>query len=120
MSIRSVGQDYYSSLYQYGNISSGSNSGRSSSKGGSSSLNTSELGSLVELANYAMNAMGVGRNERVTFGQIQKYKEQLEKQFGDTLKAGLASLGVDTSTPFELTVSKDGALQVVGLSLIHI
>ncbi|MDE7063948.1 MAG: hypothetical protein K2O70_00530 [Desulfovibrionaceae bacterium] len=114
MSIRSVGQDYYSSLYQYGNIFSGSNSGRFSSKGGAGSLDTSELGSLVELAGYAMNAMGVGRNERVTFGQIQKYKEQLEKQFGDTLKAGLASLGVDTSVPFELTVSKDGALQVAG------
>ncbi len=114
MSIRSVGQNYYSSLYQYGNISSGTNNSRASSKTGSTSLNTSELGSLVELASYAMNAMGVGRNERVTFGQIQKYKAQLEKEFGDTLKAGLAKLGVDTSTPFELTLSKDGALQVVG------
>ena len=85
---------------------------------GGSSLGTytyngkSTVSSMIELTKYAMDAMGVGSNARVTFSQVQQYKSQLEEGFGAALQKGLDSFGVAKDAPFSVTLSEDGKVLV--------
>ena len=54
---------------------------------------TNQISSMVELTKYAMDAMGVSSNARVTFSQITRYREQLQSEFSQAVKDGLAQSG---------------------------
>ena len=71
---------------------------------------TSQVSSMVELTKYAMESMGLAADSRVTFSQINKYREQLLTSFNEKVKNGFAGMGV--SKPEELTFSLnvDGSL----------
>lgn len=116
MAVSSVGQSGYNSyIYQWRNQNL-QNTGNTTA--GSSSLNDytyngkSTVSSMVELARYAMDAMGVDKNARVTFSQIQQYKSQLEEEFSAGIKKGLEGLGVAKDASFSVTVTEDGKMLV--------
>ena len=67
---------------------------------GSNSI-SGQLSSMVELTKYAMDAMGLESDSRVTFSQITKYREKLNTEFNTAVKEGLEKLGV--SDPSSVT-----------------
>ena len=115
---------YTSGMYQWQNQKlSTSTSGSSSSSSGSSSSSSStlnqmlggnsissQLSSMVELTKYAMDAMGLESNSRVTFSQITKYREKLGTEFNTAVKDGLSKLGVSNPSSVTFTLAADGSL----------
>lgn len=112
---------YTSALYQWQNqklSTSTSGSSSSSSKSSSSKLNqllsgksmSTQLSSMVELTKYAMDAMGLDSNSRVTFSQITKYREKLNSEFNAAVKEGLEKLGVKDPSSVTFTLAADGSL----------
>lgn len=57
-----------------------------------------------------MNAMGLSSDSRVTFSQISKYREQLQNEFTQSVKDGLAQTGVKDPNALTFTLNKDGSL----------
>lgn len=118
MSVSSIG-NYNNMIFQWQNQqlkNTSSGSSKSSSASGLSSLfgnnasMTSQLSSLVELTKYAMNAMGLSSDSRVTFSQISKYREQLQNEFTQSVKDGLARTGVKDPAALTFTLNKDGSI----------
>ena len=115
---------YTSALYQWQNQKlSTSTSGSSSSSSGSTSSSSSslsqmlngksmsnQLSSMVDLTKYAMDAMGLESNSRVTFSQITKYREKLNTEFNTAVKEGLEKLGVSDPSSVTFTLAEDGSL----------
>lgn len=121
MSISGI-NNYNNVLFQWqgqqlkGSTSSGSKSSSSSSLEslfGNTSM-TSQLPSMVELTKYAMYAMGLGSDSRVTFNQITKYREQLQTEFSKSVKDGLANMGISDLAGLSFSLDKNGALTAVG------
>ena len=121
MSISGI-NNYNNVLFQWqgqqlkGSTSSGSKSSSSSSLEslfGNTSM-TSQLSSMVELTKYAMDAMGLGSDSRVTFNQITKYREQLQTEFSKSVKDGLANMGISDLAGLSFSLDKNGALTAVG------
>lgn len=119
MSVSSIG-NYNNMIFQWQNQqlkNTSSGSSKSSSASGLSSLfgnnasMTSQLSSLVELTKYAMNAMGLSSDSRVTFSQISKYREQLQNEFTQSVKDGLARTGVKDPAALTFTLNKDGSIK---------
>lgn len=116
MSISSISSSYTSALYQWQNqqlTSSGSTSSQSSASSSLSSLLgsysiTSQVSSMVELTQYAMDAMGLSDDSRVTFNQILKYRDQLTSEFNASVQEGLADLGVSDPEGVTFTLAADG------------
>ena len=111
---------YTSGMYQWQNQKlSTSTSGSSSSSSGSSSSTlsqmlggnniSSQLSSMVELTKYAMDAMGLESDSRVTFSQITKYREKLNTEFNTAVKEGLEKLGVSDPSSVTFTLAEDGS-----------
>jgi hypothetical protein len=75
---------------------------------------SAQLSGMVELTRYAMNAMGLENDSRVTFSQIGKYREQLSTEFNNAVREGLGGLGVSDPTALTFTLSADGALTASG------
>lgn len=119
MSISGLGI-YSSSQYQWQALQSNSASGASGNKNGSSSLSayttdmTSQIAGMVELVQYAMQAMGLSEDSRVTFSQISKYQQQLEKQFDNTLKKALEESAISDLPGLAFTLAPDGTLTAAG------
>lgn len=118
MSVSSI-SSYNNALLQWQGQqlkSTGSSSAKSSSSNALSSLfgntssMTSQLSSMVELTKYAMEAMGLSSDSRVTFSQITKYREQLQEEFSQSVKKGLAQVGVSEPENVTFTLNKDGTL----------
>jgi len=118
MSISSV-SSYNTALLQWQGQQLKSTGTSSSSSSSSSSLSsllsssnsmTSQLSSMVELTKYAMESMGLSDNSRVTFSQITKYREQLLSSFNDSVKSGLAKIGVSNPENITFTLDKDGKM----------
>ena len=117
MSISGIG-NYNNILLQWQGQqlkSTGSGSSKSSSANGLSSLfgNTSmtnQLSSMVELTKYAMDAMGLSSDSRVTFNQITKYREQLQNEFSTSVKNGLAGIGIDDLNALTFSLDNRGTL----------
>ncbi|MBD5417577.1 MAG: hypothetical protein HDR50_07960 [Desulfovibrio sp.] len=99
--------------------STGSETAKSSAANSLSSLfsgssMTSQISSMVELTKYAMDAMGVSSNSRVTFSQITRYREQLQSEFSQAVKDGLAQSGISDLSGLSFELDKDGNLSAVG------
>lgn len=117
MSISGIG-NYNNILLQWQGQqlkSTGSGSSKSSSANSLNSLfgNTSmtnQLSSMVELTKYAMDAMGLSSDSRVTFNQITKYREQLQNEFSASVKNGLAGIGIDDINGLSFSLDKNGKL----------
>ncbi|WP_165175323.1 hypothetical protein [Desulfovibrio sp. ZJ369] len=92
-----------------GSAKSSSASGLSSLFGKNASM-SSQLSSMVELTRYAMDAMGLSSDSRVTFSQISKYREQLKNEFTQGVKDGLARTGVKDPGALTFTLNKDGSI----------
>lgn len=73
-----------------------------------------KLSSMVELTKYAMDAMGLGSNSRVTFSQISRYREQLQNEFSQAVKDGLAQTGISDLSALTLSLDKEGKLTALG------
>lgn len=92
-----------------GSSKSSSASGLSSLFGKNASM-SSQVSSMVELTRYAMDAMGLASDSRVTFSQISKYREQLKNEFTQGVKDGLARTGVKDPGALTFTLNKDGSI----------
>lgn len=75
---------------------------------------TSQISSMVELTKYAMNAMGLSSDSRVTFSQIGKYREQLQNEFNEGVKKGLEQSGIQDLSSLSLELDKNGKLTAQG------
>ncbi len=58
----------------------------------------------------ALSAQGDGR---VTFSDIEKYRQDLEKKLTATVRSGLTKAGLDPSVEFTLQMGTDGTVQVI-------
>lgn len=122
MSVRGVG-DYRNTLYQWQSQQLKQNGSYSSSKtsstavdmlfGGTNSM-SSQISSMVELTKYAMNAMGLSPDSRVTFSQINKYREQLQSEFNNGVKKGLEASGISDLSALSFTLDKAGKITAIG------
>ncbi len=92
-----------------GSSKSSSASGLSSLFGKNASM-SSQVSSMVELTRYAMDAMGLSSDSRVTFSQISKYREQLKNEFTQGVKDGLARTGLKDPGALTFTLNKDGSI----------
>ena len=70
------------------------------------------VSAVVELTRAAMEKMGVGKNERVSFGQINAYREQLEQEYAARLQKDFELLGVDPKIALHLKENDKGGLTV--------
>jgi len=70
------------------------------------------VSAVVELTRAMMEKMGVGKNDRVSFRQINVYREQMEQEFTEQLQKEFALLGVDPSIVFQLKENEKGGLRV--------
>ncbi|MDR2054772.1 MAG: hypothetical protein LBQ10_02755 [Desulfovibrio sp.] len=77
---------------------------------------TEQVSSMVELTRYAMDAMGLAADSRVTFSQLAKYREQLQDEFNQGVSDGLKALGITDpdSLQFTLQSNDDGTVTVAG------
>lgn len=74
----------------------------------------SQVSGMVELVQYAMKAMGLSENSRVTFSQLTKYQQQLEQEFDDSLKKALEASSLSDISGLTFTLSTDGKLSAAG------
>ncbi len=114
MSISSISTSN-SSLYSYqwnNQQLQGSTTSSSSNTSSYAFQGTSTVSSMVELAMYAMESMGVASNERVTFSQIEKYKEELETTFSKNLNASIESLNISSDASFTVNLAADGTIKI--------
>ena len=70
------------------------------------------VSAVVELTRSMMEKMGVGKNDRVSFRQINAYREQMEYEFAGQLRKDFALLGVDPNIVFQLKENEKGGLTV--------
>lgn len=116
------GLDVYAntSRYQWQGLSTTGSTSASGSQnalsalGASNTSMTAQISGMVELVQYAMKAMGVSEDSRVTFSQITKYQQQLEKQFDDSLKKALEESSIADLSALTFTLAPDGTLTAAG------
>lgn len=119
MSISGLGI-YSNSQYQWQALQSNSASGTSGNKNSLTTLSayntdmTSQISGMVALVQYAMQAMGLSEDSRVTFSQISKYQQQLEKQFDNSLKKTLQESAISDLPGLVFTLAPDGTLTATG------
>lgn len=75
---------------------------------------TSQVSGMVELVQYAMKAMGLSEDSRVTFSQLTKYQQQIEKEFDASLKKALEATSLSDISGLTFTLGKDGKLTAAG------
>lgn len=108
---------YHSLQNPYGyasgsNASSSSQSPSSASNPSSSGALTSQLSGLVSLTRYAMDAMGLSNDSKVTFTQLNKYREQQEDEFNTALKLELEKVDISSVPDFTINVNDDGSVTI--------
>lgn len=74
----------------------------------------SQISGMVELVQYAMKAMGLSEDSRVTFSQISKYQQQIEKEFDDSLKKALEESSLSDISGLTFTLDTEGKLTAAG------
>jgi len=70
------------------------------------------VNAVMELTQALMEKMGVGKNDRVSFRQINAYREQMELEFADKIRKDFELLGVDPKITFQLKENGKGVLTV--------
>ncbi|MCL2123093.1 MAG: hypothetical protein FWH34_03280 [Desulfovibrionaceae bacterium] len=70
------------------------------------------VNAVAELTRAVMEKMGVGKNDRVSFRQINAYREQIEQEYAEQLRKDFALLGVDPKISFQLKENDKGGLTV--------
>jgi len=70
------------------------------------------VSAVVELTRAMMEKMGVGKNDRVSFRQINAYRELMEQEFAGQLRKEFDLLGVDPNIVFQLKENETGGLTV--------
>lgn len=111
---------YNNALYQWQaqKLSSTGTGSSSSSKTASSLFSGTsmsiQLSSMVELTKYAMDAMGLSEDSRVTFNQITKYANQLQSEFNQGVKKGFEESGITDLSALIYTMDSNGKITVSG------
>ena len=118
MSISGLSVYSNSSRYQWQstqNTSSSSNRTQNELSGLTSYTSmASQISGMVELVQYAMKAMGLSEDSRVTFSQISKYQQQIEKEFDDSLKKALEESSLSDISGLTFTLDTEGKLTASG------
>ena len=70
------------------------------------------VSAVVELTRAMMEKMGVGKSDRVSFRQINAYRELMEQEFAGQLRKEFDLLGVDPNIVFQLKENETGGLTV--------
>ena len=70
------------------------------------------VSAVVELTRAIMEKMGVGKDDRVNFRQINLYREQMEEEFAGRLRKDFDLLGVDPKIVFQVKENEKGGLTV--------
>ena len=70
------------------------------------------VSAVVELTRAVMEKMGVGKNDRVSFRQINAYREQMEQEYADQIREDFTLLGIDPAISFQLKENDKGGLTV--------
>ena len=70
------------------------------------------VSAVVELTRAVMEKMGVSKNDRVSFGQINAYRKQMEQEYADQIRKDFELLGVDPKIVFQLKENEKGGLTV--------
>ncbi len=70
------------------------------------------VSAVAELTRAVMDKMGVGANDKVTFGRINAYRQQMEKEYVEKLNADFEKLGIDPGVAFQLKANDKGGLTV--------
>jgi len=70
------------------------------------------VSAVAELTRAVMEKMGVGKNDRVSFRQINAYREQMEQEYAEQLRKDFGLLGVDPKIAFHLKENEKGGLTV--------
>lgn len=108
---------YYSLQGQYGyslgnNTSTSAAATSAGTSQSSSDALTGQLNGLVSLTRYAMDAMGLSSDSKVTFTQLNKYREQLEEEFNQTLRQELGKVNVSNVPDFTISMNEDGSVTI--------
>lgn len=108
---------YYSLQNQYGygpgsNATSAIQSTSTVATQSSSDSLSNQLGGLVSLTRYAMDAMGLSNDSKVTFTQLNKYREQQEEEFNAALKRELGKVNISTIPDFTININGDGTVTI--------
>jgi len=101
--------------YQMQQLFAQDNKNATANAGSTSAANYSAIqtvSSVIELTRAMMDKMGVGKDDRVSFGQINAYREQMEQKFSETLRNDFDLLGVDPNIVFQLKENDEGGLTV--------
>ena len=70
------------------------------------------VSAVIELTQAVMAKMGIGKHDRVSFRQINAYREQMEQEYAEQLRKDFALLGVDPKIAFHLKENEKGGLTV--------
>jgi len=70
------------------------------------------VNTVVELTRAVMEKMGVGKNDRVSFRQINAYREQREQEYAERLRKDFTLMGIDPDISFQLKENDKGGLTV--------
>lgn len=69
---------------------------------------------LASAVQAAMDDLGLGASDRVTFQTLLDYRDQLQEQFTSEVRKGLLAAGVDPDVSFRLVSGSDGTgVQVI-------
>jgi len=70
------------------------------------------VSAVVELTRAMMEKMGVGKNDKVNFRQINAYREQMEQEFAEQLRKDFEMLRVNPNISFQVKENEKGGLTV--------
>lgn len=123
MSVSATNTQIYTNLsntrYQWQSAKSNNNNSSSSTSSiaksaqnltGNGILN--QISSMVELTRYAMQQMGLSSDSRVTFSQLNKYREEVSEKFDLALQNAMADLGVKNVNNLTFSLNNDGNISV--------
>ena len=113
MGVSSI-QNYGLNSYQMQQLltQSSGNTGAAEQQNSSAYSATQTVSLVAELTRAVMEKMGVGKNDRVSFGQINSYRQQMEEEYAKKIAEDFENLGIDSKVSFQLKENTAGGLVV--------